>query len=151
MLHIQTCAWSYYWTKNCRKSRLGRGQPGRGPWTAGLFLAKPCKIGIFFLVIWLILLGSERTKHNKPKTSKNSNFSLIWYSFFITCVDDQQVFPYNFHWQGFWGWKGNRQLCLDKFWLCLQCLIVSGVLRKIGPSLMPSQKQNGIHRKGLGG
>ena len=43
-----------------------------------------------------------------------------------------------FHWQGFWAWAGNRQLFLDKFWLCLQCLLVSGVLRKFGPSLMPS-------------
>ena len=36
-----------------------------------------------------------------------------------------------------------------KFRLCPQCLIVSGVLRKVSPNLMPRQKQNGRHREGL--
>ena len=27
-MQICACAWSYRWTKNCGKSRLGRGQPG---------------------------------------------------------------------------------------------------------------------------
>ena len=79
-----------------------------------------------------------------------NNFSLTRYlSVFVIRVDDQQVFLYNFPLTRFLrlGRRHDRQVFLDKFRLCLQCLMVSGVLRNLGPSLMPSQKQNGIHRK----
>ena len=42
-----------------------------------------------------------------------------------------------------------EQVFLDKFWLCLQCLVVSGVLRKISLSLMPSEAKNKMAEKGL--
>ena len=59
-------------------------------------------------------------------------------SVFITRVDDQQVFPYNFPLTRFLSLSRQQTTFPGKFWLCLQCLLVSGLLRKFGPSLMPS-------------
>ena len=72
-----------------------------------------------------------------------NNFSLTRYlSVFVIRVDDQQVFLYNFPLTRFLrlGRRHDRQVFLDKFRLCLQCLMISGVLRKLGPSLMPRPK-----------
>ena len=59
-MQTYACAWINRWTKNGGKSGpgrraiMGRGSPGRwafagrrGPWTVGLFLAKPISLASF--------------------------------------------------------------------------------------------------------
>ena len=79
-MQICACAWSYHWTKNCGKSGLGRGPPGRrgpwaagrrafgplgrgGPWAAGLLLAKPLCRCLQFSSVYLATIHDYEIQH----------------------------------------------------------------------------------------
>ena len=116
-MQLCACAWIYCWTKKLWKIRTGplaSGPPGhRGPWAAGLLLAKPW---VYLLTIWQEEQKQLRTACSRSLFWNFVDFEVTRNNFTCICSNVwQRVFP-------LWTLQGGR-LPLGNDYLGATCLL----------------------------